>query len=145
MRHRFAAIMLVGALSSFTGCLGSKTTYRPYKGEPRPAQDVAPDPIRDQVELQHGVPHYVHQDTAYIAETRKAHREVLDRVKYNGDGTRRNSWNAYATDMNSTLGSGTVREAPKNLPKDQQMLKKSEEAGKEKPAEEKPAEGEKKE
>jgi hypothetical protein len=144
MRHRLKVLLLLGALSPLlAGCVGSKTPYRPYEGEPHPPQEVAPDPIREQVELQHGIPHYIHQDTAYIAETRKAHREVLNRVKYNGDGSRRNAWNAYASDMNSALGAGTVREAPRNLPKDQQMLKKSEEAGKEKPAAD--AEGEKKE
>ncbi len=140
---RLSVLALAVAVTLLPGCVGSKTPYRPYKGEPRPTQEVAPDPVRDAVELQHGVPHYIHQDTAYIAETRKAHREVLDRVKYNDNGTRRNAWNAYASDMNSTLGAGTVREAPKLLPKDQQMLRKSEEGGKEKPAEggDKPAEG----
>ena len=127
---------LLGVLAlSLTGCLGSRTPYRPYKGEPRPLQEVAPDPIREQVELRHGIPHYVHEDTAYIAETRKGHREVLERVHTNADGTRRNAWNAYASDMNATLGAGTVREAPKLLPKDQQMLKRSEEAKESKPAE----------
>lgn len=140
MRPSRTVRTLLGVLALATaGCVGSKTPYHPYKGEPRPLQEVAPDPIRDAVELQYGVPNSVHHSTSYIAETRKGHQEVLDHVHTNPDGTRRNAWNAYATDMNGTLGSGTVREAPRNLPKDQQMLKKSEE----KPADaaEKPAEG----
>jgi hypothetical protein len=129
MRPSRTVPALLGVLSIVAaGCVGSNTAYRPYKGEPRPLQEVAPDPIRDDVELKHGIPHHVHEDTAYIGETRKAHREVLNRVRYNSDGKPRNAWNAYASDMNSTLGAGTVREAPRNLPKDQQMLKRSEEA-----------------
>ncbi len=134
-------VALLGVLSLLlAGCVGSKTPYRPYKGEPRPLQEVAPDPIRDEVELKHGIPHSVDEDTAYIEETRKGQREVLEHVHRNQDGTQRNAWNAYATDMNATLGAGTVREAPKLQPKSEMMLRKSEETG-EGGGEKKPAEG----
>jgi hypothetical protein len=124
-------VALLGVLTSLvlTGCLGSTTTYRPYKGEPRPEQEVRGDPIRAEVELKHGIPHYVDEDTAYIGETKKGQAEVLDHVHNNSDGSRRNAWNAYATDMNGTLGAGTVKEAPKLQPKSEMMLKKSEETG----------------
>lgn len=140
-------VALIGVLLLFLpGCLGSKTTYRPYKGEPRPLQEAAPDPIRDQVELEHGVPAYVDQDLAFDSESRKANREVLDHVHRNPDGTYRNAWNSYASDMNATLGAGTVREAPKLVPKDQQMLRKSEEKAADKgDGGDKPADGDKKE
>lgn len=126
------------------GCVGSTTGYRPYKGEPRPEQERHDDPIRAQVELEHGVPHDVDEDTAYIDETKREQSAALEHVHRNDDGTPRNAWNAYATDMNRTLGPGTVREAPRPQPKSEQMLRRSEQSGEgggEGGAEKKPAEG----
>jgi len=127
-------VALLSILVLLAGCVGSNVPYHPYKQpngrEPRPEQEVRGDPVREQVEIRHGVPHWVDEDTVYIGETRKSHQEVLDHVNRNpNDGSVRNVWNAYASDMNGTLGAGTVREAPKLLPKDQQMLKRSEESG----------------
>ena len=104
----------LGVLSLvLAGCVGSTTAYKPYKGEPRPPQEVQSDPIRDEVELKHGLSHETTENTHYISETRKAHVEVLEHVHRNSDGTTRNAWNAYASDMNATLGPSAERAAAK--------------------------------
>jgi hypothetical protein len=111
---------------ALTGCLASDVPYRPYKGEPHPAPGPQPDPIRDEVELKWGVPHYVDEDSSFIAETRREQSAVYEHVYKNDDGTKRNAWQAYAKDMNRTLGAGTVREAPEPKSLDEQMLRRSE-------------------
>ena len=119
------------------GCVGSNVPYRPYATpdgrELRPVQEVRSDPIRDEVELRHGeVPgatismHATDEDSDYITVTRREHQFLLDRVHRNDDGTVRNAWNAYAKDMNGTLGAGTVREAPRLLTPEERMKKRSE-------------------
>ncbi len=127
---RFAVLTVLLALAA--GC-GSTTTYRPYKGEQRPEQVVREDPIEAQVKLKHEIPHEVNESSWDITVAGRENGAVLRDTIWNEDDNgklhRHNPWNAYATDMNHTLGPNTVREAPRPQPKSEAMLKKSEQLG----------------
>jgi hypothetical protein len=126
---RFAVLTVLVVV---VGC-GSTTPYRPYKGEQRPEQVVREDPIEAAVKLKYEIPHEVNEDTWDISVARRENGIVLRDTLWNEDDNgklhRHNPWNTYATDMNHTLGAGTIREAPRPQPKNEAMLKKSEQMG----------------
>jgi hypothetical protein len=148
MRLTLVLLVLVAA----SGCnLGSNKGYRPYKGEPRPDQEVREDPLIAEDAIKNGIPHSTLANTTYIEQSRKEVRSVLDTVKRNHDGSPRNAWKSYEDDMVATLGPGSLsRVAPKPAEKPTGPVKKPAEGeGEDAPAKkEKPAdaggEGEKK-
>jgi hypothetical protein len=142
---RFAVQALLGLV--LAGCVGSTTPFRPYKGERLPEQTVQEDPIEAAVKLKYSIPHDVDEATWAVTVARRENGIVLqDTLWYEdekGQVHRHNPWKFYETDMNRTLGPGTVREAPKIVPKSEAMLKKSEQLGEGGGGEAKPEKGEK--
>jgi hypothetical protein len=107
MRLLIAAAVL--AVVTLPGCLGSEKTYRPYKGEARPAAVEGSDPVEAQVQLKYGVPHDILEHNTFIEQARKANREVLTTVHRNDDGSPRNAWLAYEDDFDRVLGKDVLK------------------------------------